>query len=155
MATMRNRYTAPIAIALALLITPALAGCFGNPLEAVIEGATGGDVDLGGTSIPDGFPTNEVPLAQGEILFGGSIGNNEGRVFNVTIKVSDAGAIDQIKAQLEGAGFVSQGEFSGSNAEGGTFIGTTDKWGVLVVVSQDGQDGFVANYTVTSAESGQ
>ena len=55
--------------------------------------------------------------------------------------------------KLEGAGFVSQGEFSGSTAEGGSFIGTTDKWGVLVVVSQDGDSGFVANYTVTSAEA--
>lgn len=153
MATRRTRITVPIALALALVMTPALSGCFSNPLESIIEGATGGDVDLGGTSVPDGFPTNEVPLANGEIVFGGSIGNEEGRVFNVTIKVAGANAIDEIKAQLEGAGFVSQGEFSGSTSEGGTFIGTTDQWGVLVVVSQDGQNGFVANYTVTSAEA--
>lgn len=153
MTTLRTRFTVPIAIALALVITPALSGCFGNPLESIIEGATGGDVDLGGTSLPDGYPASEVPLLNGDIVFGGSIGNEEGRVFNVTIKVAGAGAIDEIKAQLEGAGFVSQGEFSGSTAEGGSFIGTTDKWGVLVVVAQEGDSGFVANYTVTSAEA--
>lgn len=153
MTTLRTRFTVPIAIALALVITPALSGCFGNPLESIIEGATGGDVDLGGTSLPEGYPASEVPVLNGDIVFGGSIGNEEGRVFNVTIKVAGAGAIDEIKAQLEGAGFVSQGEFSGSTAEGGSFIGTTDKWGVLVVVSQDGDSGFVANYTVTSAEA--
>jgi hypothetical protein len=153
MTTLRTRFTAPIAIALALLITPALAGCFGNPIESIIEGATGGDVDLGGTSLPDGYPASEVPVIDGPILFGGSIGNNEGRVFNVTIKVAGADAIDQIKAQLEGVGFMNQGEFSGSTAEGGTYIGTTDKWGVLVVVATDNENGFVANYTVTSAEA--
>lgn len=153
MTTLRTRYTAPIAIALALLITPALSGCFSNPIESIIEGATGGDVDLGGTSLPDGYPASEVPVIDGPILFGGSIGNDEGRVFNITIKVNGAEAIDQIKSQLEGVGFVSQGEFSGSTAEGGSFIGATDKWGVLVVVATDNDNGFVANYTVTSAET--
>ena len=146
MTTLRTRYTAPIAIALALLITPALSGCFSNPIESIIEGATGGDVDLGGTSLPDGYPASEVPVIDGPILFGG-------RVFNITIKVAGADAIDQIKAQLEGVGFVNQGEFSGSTAEGGSYIGTTDKWGVLVVVATDNENGFVANYTVTSAEA--
>ncbi len=151
MSSKRTRYTAPLAIALALVLTPALSGCFGNPVEGIIEGVTGGDVDLGGTSVPEGYPVTEVPLASGEILFGGSIGNDEGKVFNVTIKVADASAIDAIKAQLEAAGFVSSGEFGGSNGEGGTYIASTDAWGVLVVVSQDGANGFVANYTVTSA----
>ncbi len=155
MSTLRNRFTAPIAIALALVITPALAGCFANPIESIIEGATGGDVDLGGTSLPDGYPTTEVPIASGDILFGGSLGNAEGRVFNVTVKVAAASAIDDIKTQLEDVGFVSQGEFAGSTAEGGSFIGTTDKWGVLVVVAPDSENGFVANYTVTAAESTQ
>ena len=53
MSTLRNRVTVPIAIALALVITPALSGCFGNPIESLIEGATGGDVDLGGMSPDD------------------------------------------------------------------------------------------------------
>lgn len=155
MKSLRTRVTAPIAIALALLITPALSGCFGNPIEGIIEGATGGDVDLGGTSLPDGYPASEVPVISGEILFGGAIGNDQGKVYNVTIKVADASALDAIKAQLEGVGFTSEAGFGGSTADGGTYIAKTDKWGVLVVVSQDGQNGFVANYTVTSADSAQ
>ncbi|MFZ2963975.1 MAG: hypothetical protein WA006_04740, partial [Rhodoglobus sp.] len=106
MNTLRKRITVPVAIVLALAVTPALSGCFGNPVEQIIEGATGGDVDLGGASVPDGFP-GEVPLIQGEVVFGASIGNAEGRIWNVTIKVANAGALDQIVSQLEGAGFTS------------------------------------------------
>jgi hypothetical protein len=145
----RKAVTVPLAVLIALAVTPALSGCFGNPVEQIIEGATGGDVDLGGKSVPDGFPS-EVPLAQGEVLFGASIGNEEGRVWNVTIKVADAGAIEQIVAQLEGAGFSTAAEgFGGSTADGGTAIVENDSYGVLVVVSKDGENGFVANYTVT------
>ncbi len=151
MSTLRKRSTAALAIVIALAITPALSGCFGNPIESIIEGATGGDVDLGGTSLPDGYPATEVPVIPGEILFGGSLGNAEGKIYNVTIRVTDGTAIEAIKSQLEAAGFVSQGELGGATADGGTYIATTDKWGVLVVVSKDGDSGFIANYTVTSA----
>ncbi|MDP3207578.1 MAG: hypothetical protein Q8M65_00380 [Rhodoglobus sp.] len=151
MNTLRKRIAAPIAIALALLITPALSGCFQNPIESIIEGVTGGDVDLGGTSLPAGYPTVEVPVVAGEVLFGAALGNDEGKVYNVTIRVSDASAIESIKAQLEAAGFTSEGEFNGATSDGGSFLGTTDKWGVLVVVSKESDDKFIANYTVTSA----
>lgn len=151
MSTLRKRSTAALAIVIALAITPALSGCFGNPIESIIEGATGGDVDLGGTSLPDGYPATEVPVIPGEILFGGSLGNAEGKIYNVTIRVTDGTAIEAIRSQLEAAGFVSQGELGGATADGGTYIATTDKWGVLVVVSKDGDSGFIANYTVTSA----
>jgi len=153
MSTLRTRYTAPLAIALALVLTPALSGCFGNPIEGIIEGVTGGDVDLGGTNVPDGYPTTEVPLISGDILFGAAIGNDQGKIYNVTVKVSDANAIEAIKSQLEGVGFTSEGAIDATTTEGGTYIATTDKWGVLVVVSQDGSNGFVANYTVTSTEA--
>lgn len=148
MTTLRTRITAPLAIVLALALTPALTGCFGNPVESIIEGATGGQVDLGGTSIPDGYPTDEVPIIDGDILFGGALGDANGKVFNVTVKVADASAIDTIKSQLESAGFTTQ--LGGDTAGGSTYIGSTDAWGVLVVVSEDGSNGWVANYTVTS-----
>ncbi|MEQ1735567.1 MAG: hypothetical protein ABL886_03990 [Rhodoglobus sp.] len=151
MNTLRKRVAAPIAIALALLITPALSGCFSNPIEGIVEGVTGGDVDLGGTSLPSGYPSAEVPVIAGEILFGAALGNDEGKVYNVTVRVANAGAIDAIKAQLEAAGFTSEGEFNASTSDGGSFLGTTDKWGVLVVVSKESDDKFIANYTVTSA----
>lgn len=152
MNTLRKRVVAPIAIALALAITPALSGCFANPIEGIIEGATGGDVDLGGNTIPEGFPT-EVPVIDGEIQFGGSIAEGTSKVFNVTVKVSGDSPVDAIKSDLEGAGFTTQTEFSGDPNEGGTLIYTSDAWGVLVVVGKDpnGSD-WIVNYTVTSAE---
>lgn len=148
----RIRLAAPIAIVLALGMTPALAGCFGNPVETIIEGATGGEVDLGGTSIPDGFPA-EVPVIDGEILFGGGIGSGADKIYNVTVRVSDGTVLEQISADLEAAGFVSQADL-GDASGGGTFIGSNDTWGVLVVVSEDGTNGWVANYTVTPASAG-
>ncbi|MGX5681533.1 hypothetical protein [Schumannella luteola] len=152
MTTLRTRVAAPIALALAVAIAPALTGCFGNPVESIIEGATGGQVDLGGTTLPDGYPEAEVPIIDGEIVFGGSIGDASGAIYNVTVKVSGESAIDDIKAQLEGAGFTTQ--VGGDTTGGATYIGNTDAWGVLVVVSDSGDNGWVANYTVT-ATSGQ
>lgn len=146
MSTLRKRTI--LAIALALAITPALSGCFGNPIEQIVEGATGGEVDLGGNSVPEGFPA-EVPLIEGEVLFGASLGNEEGKVWNVTIKVAGAEAIDTIVAELEGAGFTATEGFGGSTADGGTAVMDGAAYGVLVVVSKDGEQGFVANYTVT------
>jgi hypothetical protein len=152
MSTIRRRYAAPIAIAMALAITPALSGCFGNPIEQIVEGATGGNVDLGGTSVPDGYPTNEVPLIQGEIVSGISLGNaTDGQVFNVVVKVSGPEAADQIKSQLEGAGLTAQADLGGTSADGTTLVYSSDKWGVLVVIVSDSSNGFVANYTVTPA----
>lgn len=151
MTTLRTRVTAPIAIILAISIAPALTGCFGNPVESIIEGATGGQVDLGGTTLPDGYPEAEVPVIDGEIVFGGALGDGSGAIYNVTVKVSGASAIDDIKAQLEGAGFTTQA--GGDTTGGATYIGNTDAWGVLVVVSEDGSNGWVANYTVTSTSA--
>lgn len=151
MTTLRTRFTAPIAIVIALAMAPALSGCFGNPIESIIEGATGGDVDLGGTSIPEGFPS-EVPVVDGAIQFGGSIADGTSKIFNVTVKVSGGSPVDAIKADLEAAGFTAETEFSGDAAEGGTLIYTSDAWGVLVVVAAEGSD-WIVNYTVTSTES--
>lgn len=150
MSTLRTRFTVPVAIIIAIAITPALAGCFGNPIESIIEGATGGQVDLGGTSVPDGFP-NEVPLASGEVLFGGSLSDGTSKVFNVTMKVTGGSPVDAIKAQLEGAGLASQADIGGVTQDGGTLVYASDAWGVLVVIAKDGSD-WTVNYTVTSSE---
>ncbi len=133
----------------ALAVTPALSGCFGNPIEQVIEGATGGDVDLGGASVPDGFPS-EVPLVEGEVLFGARIGNDEGRIWNVTIKVGERRCprSDRLAARGRRIHLVGRG-LRRQHAEVGTAILENANYGVLVVVSQDGDNGFVANYTVT------
>ncbi len=48
--------------ALLLIGLPALTGC--SMIEGIIEQQTGGDVDLGGNTVPADFPA-EVPLADG------------------------------------------------------------------------------------------
>ena len=130
----------------AVVLAPLLSGCLGNPLEAVIEGATGAEVDLGGASVPDGFP-REVPLYDGEVTYGASLGSEPDTVYNVTMKVPDISALDSAAKQLEDAGFTIQVQGQ-TTADGGTVIADSDAFGVLLVITKDGE-GFVANYSVT------
>lgn len=146
MNTLRKRVTVPLAIVVALMAGPALAGC--SMLEGIIESQTGGEVDLGGAGLPDGFPSADVPLIDGDIIFGVGLGGEEGKVWNVTVKVSGLDAYDTIKGQFEAAGYsVQDNGGEGTDAVGGAF--TSDKYGVLVGVASDQDNGFVANYTVT------
>lgn len=143
-----KRLTIPLAIVLALAITPALSGCFGNPIEQIVEGATGGDVSLPGAGVPEDFP-NDVPLIDGEVIFGIGIGDDKARGWNVTVKVSGVDAADTIKQQLEGAGFTaSDASLGGVTEDGATLIYENGTYTVLVVVSKDSDNGFVASYTV-------
>ena len=143
-----KRPTIALAIVLALAITPALSGCFGNPIEQIVEGATGGDVSLPGQSVPDDFPS-EVPIIDGEVLFGLGIGNADGKAWNVTVKVSGLDAGEQIASQLEGAGFTAnEAGIGGATTDGATLVYDNGTYNVLVVVSKDAENGFVANYTV-------
>jgi len=149
---MNKRFTATAAIVLALAITPALSGCFGNPIEQIVEGATGGDVSLPGQGIPDDFP-KDVPLYDGEVTFGLGVGNGDGKAWNVTIRVPGLDAADAIKSQLEGAGFAqNEAGVGGTTADGATLIYGNDKYTVLVVITKD-DTGFVANYTVSDVTS--
>ena len=151
---MNTRTRTPRLIAAALLaaalalVAPALTGC--GLIQNAVEQATGGDVDFGGTSVPTDFPS-EVPLIDGEVVSGASAGNSDGKVWNVTIKVDDVSAFDDIKAQLEGAGFTSS-ELGGATDQGATGTFTKEPYGVFVVVAGgDTSEGWVANYTVTSS----
>jgi hypothetical protein len=144
----KRRLSASIAVVLALGITPALSGCFGNPIESLVEQATGGKVDVGGQEIPDGFPT-DVPIVSGDVLFGISAGDGESRGYNVTISAGSESPLDGIEAQFANAGFESQVQASGSDG-GGSVIFSNDDWNAVVVVAKT-DDGYTANYTVTPA----
>lgn len=140
----------------AALVTSApllLSGCglIPNPVEGVIEGVTGGDVDLPGGSVPGDFP-NEVPLIDGEVIFGTGFGNDSEKIWNVTVRVgSDATA--QIAAELEAAGFAAGAEGSISG-DVGTLIYQKDDLTVLVVIAEDPDSaGYLASYTVTRGSS--
>lgn len=151
--TIRRNLLAPLAIAVAVAIATSLTGCAGiieNPIQGAIEGATGGTVDLGGTEIPDGFPTSEVPLYDGDIVAGVAAGNADGKIYNISVAIPDATALAQITTQLEGAGFTTDASLAASGKDGGTAVFSTTSWNVLVVTSRDNDGGWTANYTVTS-----
>lgn len=148
MSTLRNRFTLPLAVAMAVVTAPLLTGCFGNPIESIVEGATGGNVDLGGASVPADFPS-EVPLIDGEVVFGLGVGDANGKVFTVTVKVSGPEAIDTIQSELESAGFTSSFDVDTSDGGGATAIYENETWGVLVTVVDDGENGYTATYVVT------
>ena len=148
-----QRIVVPLVIALA--ITPALSGCFGNPIEQIVEGATGGDVSLPGNKVPDDFP-KEVPLIDGEVVFGMGLGDGTSKGWNVTKKVSGLDAADTIKAQLEGAGFTAnEAGIGGTTADGATLVYDNGTYSVLVVISKDSDNGFVANYTVANTNTSE
>lgn len=146
MTTQRRRIAVPLVIVLALAAGPMLTGCAGQ-VEGVIENVTGGEVDLGGQSVPQDFP-DSVPLTDGDVIYGLSASNADGKVWNVTVSVADATALDTIKLELEDAGFATRLE-GPANADGGTLVADGAEFGVLVAVT-GGNDGFVANYTVTA-----
>ena len=150
MITSRKRVTVVVALAIALAVTPALSGC--SVIKGVIEQQTGGSVDLGGKSIPKDFPTADVPLVDGEVIYGAGIKSSDGQVWNVTIKVADISAFDTIKSKLEGAGFTATDGVSGTTSDGSTGVFQSDKYGVVVVVTKDPKEGAVANYTVTTKQ---
>lgn len=138
---------APLAAALLLGAAPALAGC---SFQSVVKEVSGGNVDLGGASVPKDFP-KAVPLAKGEVVFGAGLGSGEGKVWNVTVKVDGADAYTAIGRQLADAGF--SGDF-GARADngGGTGTFTNGTYGVLVVVTDAGSNGWVANYSVSKGQ---
>jgi len=146
MRSMRTRVTVPIAIILALVAAPALTACSGNLVEGIIKQTTGEDVEIPGASVPDDFPS-EVPLIDGEVTFGIGVGEAEAKTYNVTIKVSGPEAMDEIVSEFEAAGFTA--EVNGAIAEGASAAFTSDTWGAGVIISNDGNDGWLANYTVT------
>jgi hypothetical protein len=148
-ASSRQRRLAASVLAACLIITPAVSACSFNPIESAIESATGGNVDVGGTSVPDDFPA-EVPLIDGEIAAAFGVGTAPDKVWTVTIAVPDASALDTIKADLEAAGFTSEIDDAAiGEITGGMY--TNENYGVLVVVAEDGNGGWAASYTVTPA----
>lgn len=145
-----RRLSTAIALSAALVLAPALTGC--GAIEGIIEQASGGEINVSIGELPDGWPA-EVPVIDGDILGGGTTPAENGtKLWNVTIKVADTAAFDDITAQLNGAGFeaVEAGELDGGETvTSGAF--KNDTYGVFVAVTGSG-DNFVANYTVAEGE---
>jgi hypothetical protein len=151
----------PLAIIVAVSAVPMLTGCFGNPVQGVLNAATGGKVNLGGGglgggSLPKDFPS-AVPVYKGKIDSALGLGSGKKEIWNVTVEVPDGNANATIKSELSGAGFKvdESGTSGGSGASGGTIVADNKTYGVLVVTEKDsGKSYWVANYTVTNDTSG-
>ncbi len=142
---------AALALLLGAALVPGLAGCGFNPVESFIEGATGGGVDLGGNQIPEDFPSDEVPLYDGEVTYAIAIGDESGKAFNITIRVPDPSAGEQIRSDLEAAGFTLLGGGDATAQGGAAYEGAN--WGVIVVLTQGNDSSWLVNYTVTPKNS--
>lgn len=131
--------------ALLLALGASLTAC-GTPIEGSVGGDNGAEVEIGGTDLPDDFPST-VPIIEGEVLRGSSVGGDDGKVWNVSIRGDDATVFDEIEVDLEDAGFDVQVQVSGDTA--GTIVADGTDYSVIVGVSED-DGGVVANYTVTT-----
>lgn len=144
MLSTRTRITVPLAIALAVLAGPALAGC---SIQGIVNSATGGKVSLPGKSIPKDFP-HDVPLAHGTVLLGAAIGDGKGgKVWNVTIQLDGGATLDSIAGQLTSAGFEGQNDLTTTTDGGGTATFDNGTYSVILVVAK-AEGKVTANYTV-------
>jgi hypothetical protein len=145
----RRRSTPAVLLAAMMLTAPVLAGCSADQVQSLVGDASNGTIDVGGTTVPDDFPA-EVPLATGEVASAGRVGAGTGKVWNITITVADAAAPATISEQLIAAGFASTTNIPGIPDMGGSAAFANDTYAVALIVSENSDGTFAANYTVTS-----
>jgi hypothetical protein len=144
-----RRFAPVLLVAGALLVAPVLAGCSGDQVRSIVGDATGGTVDVGGSTIPEDFPT-DIPLAEGDVASAGRVGTGTGKVWNITITVADPAAPSVITEQLTSAGFASTSNLPGAPDIGGSAAFANDTYAIALIVTDNGDGTFAANYTVTS-----
>ena len=146
MNTLRRRAVAPLAIVVALLGAPLLAGCssvgdaVGGAAGGVVKDATGGAVSVG--AMPEGWPS-EVPVIEGDIVGGGKNPNGtDGWV--VVIKSTAADPVAEATAQLEAAGFAAPEGFTPDQLPevdgitGASYFAQNANYVVMLVGSEQG-----------------
>lgn len=139
----RTFTTIATTIALAFGVTFTVSGCVANPLEQLakggasefLKGATGTDIDLGGKSIPKNFPT-QIPVAEGEVEFGGSITSEGSTIWTVRIATQDPAVFTKIQSK-----FLSSGFEESFVTEGETPMAAYEGHGYGVLINVDNQDG--------------
>ncbi|HEY6799621.1 MAG TPA: hypothetical protein VI121_03190 [Agromyces sp.] len=137
---------AATAVAIGAIAATLLTGCFGNPVEDLVnrgvedavEGATGGELSLGG-ELPADFPTS-VPLVDGTIGVAAGAGGAEGWVVVITSSAGDP--VADAAAALEAAGFTEETTVSGAGMGAKVFSNAE----YLVLVAGEGE---TVSYTVT------
>jgi hypothetical protein len=149
MTTLDTRTRTMLAITMAAVAAALFTGCSGNPIgdlvnqgvEDAVEGATGGDVSVGG-ELPDGFPES-VPLVEGKVTVGVGAGGADG--WFVIISTTSADPVADAAAKLEGAGFTEDTTLSG----GGTAAKVYSNGEYLVLLAGEGE---TVSYTVTQPQ---
>lgn len=148
--------TVTAAFALAIGATFSLSACFSNPIEGLVKGgageiiknATGADVDLGGTSIPQNFPP-QIPVAEGEVEFGGSVTVDGTTIWTLRIKTDDASSFSKVQSQLLASGFT-----EGFVTDGETQMGSYEGHGYSLVLNLDKVDGsYGLTYVVSDGDA--
>ncbi len=107
--------------------------------EVSIE-SSDGSVVMGSGDLPEGYPEDEVPVLDGEILMG-TASEGEGYMVVVTVEDEPGAALDEAVSLLEGAGFESDPEMGDMMGETAAVL-TTAKYSVMVTAAADtGQTG--------------
>jgi hypothetical protein len=150
MSTTSRKIAIPLAILVAVSAVPMLTGCFGNPVQGVLNAATGGKVNLGGSSLPKDFPSS-VPVYKGKIDTALGLGSGSKEIWNVTVQVPGVSTYSDIKSSLTSAGFKVAGSGS-AGASGEGLIASNKTYSVIVGVTGSGSK-WIANYTVGPADS--
>jgi len=144
---------------LAVGLSGTLVGCSGTPIDNMIGGAVDGaleraleeardagiDVSTDG-GIPEGFPTDAVPLIEGTVVGGGSGG---GIGWVVVVNADSMDRFADAQSALEQAGYAANVSNADDKSAFGSFAGAD--YNVQLTFSTD-TDGVVsATYVVTPA----
>jgi hypothetical protein len=118
----------------------------GGAVGDAVKDATGLDVDLGGKTLPEGFPA-EIAIVGGEISQSGALGLGTEKVWTVGVTVSDLTAgFEEAKTKLLDAGFTATAA-GGEGLNAGIFSNAA--YSVLVTATEDAT-GKTVTYVVTS-----
>jgi hypothetical protein len=131
---------AGLALVALLAIAPALAGCSdGQVQDAVngaVQGATDGDVSLGG-ALPDGWPA-EIPVIDGEIKFGAGNTTNGDQGWVLTVASTAADPLADARQALTDAGFTADDSASANVGDVGVVAMTNATYIVTLAGTPDG-----------------
>jgi hypothetical protein len=152
MTATRKIVTLALSGALMLGVAPGLVACstagqlVQDAVGGAVKDATGLDVDLGGKTLPEGFPA-EIAIVGGEISQSGALGLGTEKVWTVGVTVSDLTAgFEEAKTKLLDAGFTATAA-GGEGLNAGIFSNAA--YSVLVTATEDAT-GKTVTYVVTS-----
>ncbi len=138
--TRTSRLRMTLAVAALVAVAPALAGCSDTQVQdavnGAVQGATDGDVSLGG-ALPDGWPT-EIPVIDGQIKFGAGNTTNGDQGWVVTIASGAADPLADAEQKLVDAGYVPDTSSSANVGDVGVVALVNDTYVVTIAGTPDG-----------------